>query len=115
MTTRNEIEALDANIGRRIREIREAQHMPLIHVSMVMTAKFGFQTWKHATTPAKVEYGERALRLSEAVALASILGVPLTDLIDETAATGRGRNAAIRELRLMRNQVDKRITELQES
>jgi len=89
--------------------------MPQGHIVEVLGRIFGV-VW-HQTTVTKTESGARPLRLSEAVAVAHILGVPLTDLIDETAAStaSRGRHAAIRELRLMRSQVDKRITELQES
>jgi transcriptional regulator with XRE-family HTH domain len=106
MTTRKQIETLSADTGKRARERRESQRMPQAHISTVMNRKFGFETWQQ-TTVAKVEAGERSLRLTEAVALASILDMALAELVGESTD-----DLAARELRNLRTHIDARLKEL---
>lgn len=80
-----------APVGGRIRVVREAQGMSQQDVAD-QVADHGVR-W-HQTTVAKVEAGERELRLSEAVAVADVLGVEVAVLVgadhDDTAeAQGR--------------------------
>lgn len=56
--------------------------MPQQAVATIMVVLYGHTSWRQ-TTVGKVETGERQVQLAEAVALAEILGVSLTDLIGD--------------------------------
>lgn len=59
------------------------------HIALTMVVVYGHISW-HQTTVAKVESGEREVKLTEAVALAEIIGVPLSELIGEPGASRNG-------------------------
>lgn len=99
----------EKEIGERVRAIREGQGIPQQHLAMTMTVLKGHR-W-HQTTVGKVESGERPIKLSEAVAVAEILGVPLVSLVGEVAPDA-DRGAAIRELLNVQRQIGARIEEL---
>ena len=63
--------------GRNLRALRTARHWPLREVAERMKA-YGY-TW-HQTVVAKIETGQRPLRLNEAVDLADLYAVSLADL-----------------------------------
>lgn len=102
----------DKEIGERMRAARERTTMPQQHISNVMTMTRGHR-W-HQTVVAKVENGDRALKLTEAVEVADILGVPLSELTgDEPAATGdQGTAPQVYELLRLQGQITKRLHEL---
>ena len=97
-------------IGQRVRELRELRGLPQQHVAMVMTLTKGYR-W-HQTVVAKVERGERSLKLSEAVALADILGVPVGELTEQRG-TYVERGLAIAELRALVQHIEARVAELE--
>jgi transcriptional regulator with XRE-family HTH domain len=112
---RRAVSGLDETFGRRVREERERRRMPQQHIATVLGAIYGF-TW-HQTTVAKVEAGERPVKLAEALAISYVLEVPLDELIDgqghlemvPTSARG-----AVHELSLLEQYVVRRRHELGE-
>lgn len=104
----------DREIGQRVRAARERTTMPQQHIANVMTMTRGHR-W-HQTVLAKVESGERALKLSEAVEVADILGVPLCQLTGEQPATdpasAKGARA-IRELQMLHAKLGRVLDELE--
>ncbi|QNK52348.1 helix-turn-helix transcriptional regulator [Dermacoccus sp. PAMC28757] len=76
---RDIVASMPATFARNVRRRREA-----IGVSQGMVAKimfsYGFRSWRQ-TTLAKVEAGERAVKLDEAFALAEIYAISLDDLL----------------------------------
>jgi transcriptional regulator with XRE-family HTH domain len=67
-------------VGRNLRALRNARGWPLRETAERMKA-FGY-TW-HQTVVAKIETGDRPLRLGEAIDLASLYGANLGDLFGE--------------------------------
>lgn len=67
------------SFARNVRIRREAIHATQAGVANVMWA-YGFESWRQSTL-AKVEAGERAVKLDEAFALAALYGIPLDDLL----------------------------------
>ena len=67
------------------------------------------------STLAAIENGERGIRLSEAVALASIYRVELRIFTDDEDADRTGTRLVIRELHDLRDSIDHRIDELGET
>lgn len=68
--------------GRRLRELRTARRWPLREVAQLMR-QHGY-TW-HQSVVAKIETGQRPLRLNEAIALSNLFGVPLSCLLIDPA------------------------------
>lgn len=64
----------------------------------------------HPTTVSRIESGERAIRLSEAVTIASVLGTSVEALIDF-----RGVEALLKQVRLEHNLTAKSIANLREA
>ena len=104
---------MDATFGRRIREERERRRWPQQHLATSLSALYG-HAW-HQTTVAKVEAGERPVKLAEAVALAALLHMPLGDLLDDDAAPAERPNVdlAVAELARLESQIARRRDELQ--
>ena len=69
--------------GHRLRQLRTARNWPLREVAERMKA-FGYN-W-HMTVVAKIETGQRPLRLNEALDLVALFGVRLEELLLDTAA-----------------------------
>lgn len=69
----------DVTIGANVRHARERANLSQSEVARLMSEAHvpGF----HQTTVARIEKGERPLRLAEALELTLILGVSLTDLL----------------------------------
>ncbi|MBG6224736.1 transcriptional regulator with XRE-family HTH domain [Arthrobacter sp. CAN_A2] len=76
------VRTLDENFGQNARIRREFLDYPQNTVARLMTAMYGFK-W-HQTVVAKVESGQRMIKLSEAYALADLYGVPLENLAHGT-------------------------------
>ena len=117
----------DKEIGQRMRAARMRVGMSQQHIALAMTMVHdddpsnarreagGENRWRwHQTVVGKVESGERALKLTEAVAVADIIGIPLADLVSEEP-TRLQRNTAIVELAVLAEQIGKRIEELRAS
>lgn len=77
---------LEAAIGRTIRGKREERRMSQRHLVEVLNEDYGL-AW-HQTTLAKAEAGERPVRLSEALALADALDVPIEMLTPISSQAG---------------------------
>lgn len=75
---------LERRVGRNFRALREARQWPLREVAERMKA-FGY-SW-HQTVVAKIETGQRPLRLSEAADLAALYEVSLDRLLVDPAVT----------------------------
>lgn len=73
------VASLPATFARNVRRRREAIGVPQGVVADLMFS-YGFRTWRQ-TTLAKVEAGERAVKLDEAFALAAIYSISLDDLL----------------------------------
>lgn len=71
--------------GQRLRELRTARKWPLHEVASRMKP-YGY-SW-HQTVVAKIETGQRPLRLNEAIALARLFGVDLDDLLFDPTTPG---------------------------
>lgn len=102
----------DKEIGERMRAARERTHTPQHHISTVMTVSYRIK-W-HQTVVTKVENGERALKLTEAVAVAKILRIPLSELTGEEPSTKpeQASSLQIYELNRVQEQITKRLHEL---
>lgn len=70
----------EAVFARRLRELRQAARLTQRDVALRMVMR-GYN-W-HQTTCAKSEVGDRPAYIGEAMALAEILGVSITDLVTE--------------------------------
>lgn len=66
--------------AKRIRAVRLDSEHTQGTVAILMASIYGHSTWKQ-TTMAKVESGEREVKLTEAIALADILAESLVNLI----------------------------------
>jgi hypothetical protein len=79
-----------------------------------MTNVYGY-SW-HQTTVAKVEAGKRPVKLSEAIAVSYVLGVPLTQLANpvggDQPTTPAATQLALVELARLEQYVTQRKTEL---
>lgn len=97
-----------------MRQERERRGLPQQHVATTMTVLFGHR-W-HQTTVAKVELGERPAKLSEALAVAHILGVSLESLIEEPGPKppAVSKRLALAELDRLARYVSDRRRELEE-
>jgi len=73
------VASIPATFARNVRRRREAIGVPQGVVAGIMFS-YGFRTWRQ-TTLAKVEAGERAVKLDEAFALAEIYAISLDDLL----------------------------------
>lgn len=76
---RETVASIPATFARNVRRRREAIGVPQGVVAGIMFS-YGFRTWRQ-TTLAKVEAGERAVKLDEAFALAEIYAISLDDLL----------------------------------
>lgn len=85
----------EERFGCRVRQLREQQHLTQEYVATALNASGGGMRWRQSTV-AKVEAAARPVRLNEAAALAELFGVPLGELLDESAdrAAYRARHAA---------------------
>jgi transcriptional regulator with XRE-family HTH domain len=72
------VQGADAVLARRVREYRELSEQTQRQIAELMTAA-GHRM--HQTTVAKIESGDRPVTIGEAVALADVLGVILTELV----------------------------------
>lgn len=101
----------DKEIGERMRAARERTGTPQHHISTVMTVLYR-HNW-HQTVVAKVENGERSLKLKEAVAVAKILRISLSELTGDEQST-KTEEAALQiyELNRLQGQITKRLREL---
>lgn len=84
--------AFETAVGGKVRKYREARGMSQRHVVEVLNADHNLG-W-HQTTLAKTESGERPLRLSEAIVLADVFGVPVESL-SPLAAPGQPEGTEI--------------------
>jgi transcriptional regulator with XRE-family HTH domain len=86
--------------GIQLRELRKARGWPLREVARRMES-YGYH-W-HQTVVAKIETGQRPLRLNEALDLAALFGVSVTDLLvppmgrDEARAEAEALQVALKD------------------
>jgi transcriptional regulator with XRE-family HTH domain len=73
---------VNRDIGERLRAARQRARLPQQHIATVMAMTHGYSTWRQ-TTVGRVETGERSLQLGEALAVADIIGVTLSDLVSD--------------------------------
>jgi transcriptional regulator with XRE-family HTH domain len=117
VTTANEntpeSNGFDNTFGGRMRQARERAGMSQEHFAVNLIQMHDIH-W-HQTTVRRTESGERPIRLSEAVAVAELLGVPLDEL-----AYGRGDDTpriervalAYAELARIRGEIDTQLSRL---
>lgn len=74
------MESTDERVGEQIRRLREAAGMTKTQLATQLSDAGLGQI--HPTTVSRIESGERAIRLSEAVTIASVLGTSVEALID---------------------------------
>ncbi|MCE3555136.1 helix-turn-helix domain-containing protein [Pseudonocardia sp. RS11V-5] len=97
------VEAADAHFGRRLRALREERGLSQQHVVNALL-EHGIANW-HQTTVAKIEAGTRPVRLSEAMACASLFDLTVDEmLIDPESEEARDRWS--RELSARRRELD---------
>src|SRR5438128_1525083 len=77
-------EAAETLLAGRLRALREAAEMTQGQLAERMT-QLGFSM--HQTAVAKIEGGQRPVRLNEVAAFAAALRVPVTDLLTDTEGT----------------------------
>lgn len=85
----------EALAGRLLRQLRQARGWSMREVAEQMEG-YGYH-W-HQSVIAKIETGQRPLRLNEALDLAALHGVPLTDLVVPPPAGDGSSEAAEREM-----------------
>src|SRR3954451_3405988 len=83
---------IDLAVGKRIKELREAQRMSQSALGEALAA-FGHPLVQPVI--ARIEAGRRPLRLAEAVALAAVLGASVADLVPGGAGDQPDRQAAL--------------------
>lgn len=93
-----------SEIGARVRRLRGARSQMDIAVAMFFSDT---GPWDQ-TKLSKVESGTRDLRILEAISLAGALGVSVGELV------GEPNDSAARELRSLRDDIDRRIATLTE-
>lgn len=86
--SREGVARLDELFGQRMKTLRDARRMPQQHIANTMTMVYGHRWYQ--TTVGKIESGTRPVKLTEAVAVAAILGVPLEDLLTENPEASHG-------------------------
>jgi len=86
-------------LAQRLRGLREELGMTQKQLAERMTRR-GFSI--RQTTIAKIEAGQRPVRVNEAVALANILAVELGDLVDDPVASGEAAELSAEHRRLLR-------------
>jgi transcriptional regulator with XRE-family HTH domain len=97
------VETADAHFGRRLRALREERGLSQQHVVNALL-NHGILNW-HQTTVAKIEAGSRPVRLSEAMACASLFGLTVDEmLIDPESTEARARRS--QELSTRRNELE---------
>jgi transcriptional regulator with XRE-family HTH domain len=109
------IASLDKIFGRNMREARERLGYSQQLFADSLEAFYGI-TW-HQTTVGKIESGVRPAKLHEAVAIASALGMSVSDLLSESADVDRKESIAkraIHELGVIEHVIQTRIEELRE-
>ena len=84
----------DARFAQRVKAERERRRISQTQIVTALAADHGVR-W-HQSTMTKVEAGERPVRLMEALAVASVLGVPLEDLLDDPGSAPARRRRAER-------------------
>jgi transcriptional regulator with XRE-family HTH domain len=83
---------IDVAVGRRIKALRDARKMSQEALGEALAA-YGHPLVQPVI--ARIEAGKRPLRLAEAVALAAVLGVSVTDLVPGGAGDQPARQAAL--------------------
>ena len=81
------VEEVGPNFARHLRTRRVAMGMSQRHVVLFLEVEHGI-VW-HQTVVAKIEAGQRQVKLTEAFALADVLGLPLEQLIRGDVAHSR--------------------------
>jgi transcriptional regulator with XRE-family HTH domain len=116
MTTVNENtqqSVFDTAYGSRMRQARERAGLSQEQLAANLVLMHDVN-W-HQTTVRRTESGERPIRLSEAIAVADLLGVPLSELAhgaaDDTPRTERVA-LAYAALADVRQDIDRRLTRL---
>lgn len=71
---------MDERVGNQIRRLRDAADLSKTQLAARLTEAGLAQM--HPTTISRIESGERAIRLSEAVTIASVLGTDVQSLLD---------------------------------
>lgn len=84
---------INETFGQRVRDIRQQLGLSQRQVATMMASTHG-TPW-HQTTVAKTETGERPVKLSEAVALATAFGVPVADLLADAGPQNAAQGCAI--------------------
>ena len=105
--------AFDRAFGARMRQARERAGISQEHLSSNLVLMHDVH-W-HQTTVGKIESGGRPIRLSEAVAVADLLHVPLAELVYDSADdTPRIDRVALAyaELARVRQDIDAQLTRL---
>lgn|SRR5699024_4658437 len=111
--TRAMIADLDRTFGVNVREAREGLGYSQQTFADTLEAFYGI-TW-HQTTVGKIESGARPAKLHEAVAIASALGMSVSDLLSESADINRKESLAkraIAELNVIEHVIQKRTEQL---
>ncbi|WP_195849231.1 helix-turn-helix domain-containing protein [Arsenicicoccus cauae] len=84
----------DERFGREVQRRREQKGWSMTRFASLLT-EAGVDNF-HSTTVGRIERGERPVRLSEAVAVAQVLDVPLESLIPTDAQTLTDAERAVR-------------------
>lgn len=78
METSSDNTSIDANVAANFRSLRE--RLGWSQATLAQRARDGGLDGFHQTTVARVENGQRPLRLSEAIVLSKVLGISVEDL-----------------------------------
>lgn len=98
----------------RLREARETAGLSQSEVARAMQNE-GFRWYQQ--TIAKVELGQRSLKIGEALALAGIIGLDPADVVEDAAAVadpGIERAGELRYARVMHAIATRRVRELEQ-
>lgn len=114
--SREWVAGTDERFAARIRQLRESKGHTQAEMAAKLTLLHGGHVGQwHQTRWSKVEAGERRVWLGEAMAIADVLGVDLSTLLDEHPIPDAHRvevSAALTEARRIRGLVTERIDKL---
>lgn len=98
------IATAERRFGQRVRAVRTEQGRAQQDIADALAEQLGLHL--HQTAIAKIEAGSRAVKMSEALAIAAVLGVHIGQLLEQSRTTVQAAERAARADELTRAAAD---------